>query len=302
MSTPQEHPQSALRRGEVKRLQTHLATLVTELHILRTTSLAHAEAMYASLFGDLIVEALGAEIAYRRERKRLEFIRVSLAAGVMPDADAIEERLSAEMTVWEAQLEVAIAEALQGQEWAESEHDPERMRELRSLFRELAKRYHPDVVVSADAAYARGLWEQGRALYEARDIEGLRALLLANQGFVEEPKEEEARITALEVQIERAMRDIEDLRARPPLSYWHEMHEESWRAAHREELGAQVSDYEDRRSEIEDEALRLLGFAPDGARTRQEGDEGDEGEPFNAERLNLADLMRDDLPRSEHEE
>ena len=288
MSMPQEQPESAPRRNETKHLQALLATLVTELHILRTTSLAHAEAMYASLFGDLIVAALGAEINCRRERKRLEFLRSSLAVGIMPDAESIEERLSAEMSVWQAQLEVAIAEALQRQEWVESERNPERMRELRSLLRELAQRFHPDVIAS-DATIAKyRVWKQGQVLYEARELKGLRDLLSANEDFPHESNGAETQITALEFRIERTMREIEDLRARPPLTYLYQIHDEKWRDEHREELERRVGEYEDRRRDIEDEALRLLGFDPDdGAHKMTSEDE----EVFNASRLNLADLL-----------
>ncbi len=303
MSTPQEHPDSVSARAEIGRRQALLATLLTELHILRTTSLAHAGAMYASLFGALVVAGLGAEIAYRRERKRLEFIRASLAAGVMPDAEAIEERLSAEMTVWEAQLEAAVAEAMRGQDWAEGEHDPDRMRELRSLFRDLAKRFHPDVLASGATRSSRRVWEEGQALYEARDLEGLRALLEANAETVGGSDDGlEARLAALETRSERAMREIEDLRAVPPLSYWHGMHDEAWCAGHRRELEARVAEFEDRKRAVEDEALRLLGFDPDGtssydfsgASLGQGGDPSEEtfGETFDAEQLDLADLPR----------
>ena len=62
MPTPEEHPESAELRAACERQRVVLANLLAELHGLRAGGLAHARALYASLFGPLEIAAVEAEI------------------------------------------------------------------------------------------------------------------------------------------------------------------------------------------------------------------------------------------------
>ena len=297
MDLPLEHPESLTLRAECERRRTLLASLLAELHQVREIGLPNARSLYASLFGALIVAALEAEIGYRREKKRLELIRASLAAGVVPDSDAIEERLACDLADWTESLEQAVADAVAGRRWTQGEHDYESARELRAAFRSLARRFHPDVLGDEGTEAHRRTWLLALSLYESRDLAGLQALVESETALPATLAESgldtlRARARTLEMKVEAVGGELESLRAVVPLCHWRGMHDETWVAEHRGEIECRAQDYEDAKRRVEDDALRMLGFDPDGdPETEYDfGREEADADEWDVEKLDLGDL------------
>ncbi|MDD7794359.1 hypothetical protein [Clostridium sp. 'White wine YQ'] len=104
------------------------------------------EAKYLSIFGYLIKQKLQREIDLRRIKKKISLIQFYLNKGEKVDKEEIEKKLEEEMKLFKFQMEDFKERLSQSKKLIESPTlTDEEYNEVKSIFRKLAKKLHPDL-------------------------------------------------------------------------------------------------------------------------------------------------------------
>lgn len=118
---------------------------------------------------------------------------------------------------WHFQESAATSGAFRYRKTAETPHPaPEgnRLAALKQLYRSLARRFHPDLALNdADRAYRTDLMMAINAAYAAGDLERLEALAGEPDSITHEPDTPEELATALQHEVDRCRRRLEEIAA-----------------------------------------------------------------------------------------
>lgn len=250
------NPESESLRRSCLVLADELARLLADREVLLGVVGPDLEAEYRVAVGDLQLELLAQECAVRRLRRKLELLRAALNQGTRPDERKVEATLDAEFAVWQAQLErERAAVRVAGARLAAPRLGPKESVELRSVFRRLARRCHPDANPLAGPAEA-ALWTRASQAYAAGDLDELRALELLADAAPELPAssavgELRARCDALRAAVERLLAELAAMRERFPFHLQASLQDPEWIAGRRAEIAVRRDTLADQRQWLE---------------------------------------------------
>jgi hypothetical protein len=214
-------PESEALRRETAALRDELARLIAERAQMLEVEGPLLEARWCVLLGDLQLRVLEAECDVRRLRRKLDLIRVELNCGAVPEIAAVEARLEAEMEDWRAMVREEARRLQAARSWVGARPlPPEEARELRSIFREVARRCHPDTNPGGGTA-AEALWLRASDAYAHGDLEELRALALLLPEIAEEAPATDGlreRRDALRASVARLLEDVRALAGHYPFT------------------------------------------------------------------------------------
>lgn len=253
------HPEVQRLRDELKRESERLMDLLMEIDDIRLQQNPQIEADYAAKVGYLENELLASQIEARRSRRALELARAAINRGdALDDAalGAIEQQLDAELTSWKKKLNDALRRAQELLEnragsVALSTHDS---RELKRLYRELAKRLHPDAHPEL-AEDARHLFAVAQNMYKNGDLAGLTALsatvsvLMGKTGDATDrlPRQDlmeslETELMAARARVEMMAGQLQELKSAFPYALREQLSDTAWVVARSEELQARIAE------------------------------------------------------------
>lgn len=244
------HPEAFALRAETDALREELAKLITDRDYLTTTVLPAIEAEYNLKIGGLEYEAFILECRVRRARRRLELARSYVNRNERVPPAVIESALDDEFREWQIKTE-EIRRSL------EAAHAFERAsclsasetRELQTLYRQLARRLHPDLN-PLQKERKRNLWLQVAEAYRNGELEELRALNLLLDTETSAPDAGDARPSMLDAlrrrdelraHIERALAQLAHIKSMPPYTLRRKLCDGPWLAARTAELGEQIA-------------------------------------------------------------
>lgn len=264
------HPERTREREALhvacRALRDELARLVADRDHLLHVVAPNLEAEYRLLLGAAQLELLEVECAVRRLRRMLELVRAAAAREVAANLAEIERRLDAEMLAWQARLAAerrALSAAVAHVE-AEVLTDAEG-RELHALYRQLAKRLHPDVNPAGGEA-TRALWLRAATAYRAANLPEMRATSLLADARSDDVDDVPAlagdalreRHDALRVAIAAHRAAIDAAMGRFPLDLMDRLADPAWVAARQAELAARRDELADQRQLLEAALAHLL--------------------------------------------
>lgn len=222
-----------------------LAERLGELHDLEHIVRPNLVATYQSKIGPWELRLLEAQCDAARWKRRVELAQASLNRGEMFDALLIEAELDREFAAWKDRLAEAETEIRSAQFRLSHQLSAKDDRELKMLFRELARQLHPDLNPKAKES-VRSLWHDVLEAYNSGDLNKLRALSIlvehdkpaqrASQGL-DALKEEHRR---LRESLEGLYRHLAELRLQRPFSEADNWHSEQWLSRRREEIERQI--------------------------------------------------------------
>jgi len=160
--------------------QSQVAAVLTELHTL-DDSRSVVLGRYAAAFGDLLKTLHSLEIEAARLKREIELVQVAINSGREIDYRNIQQTLDTEFAEWQAKLDAEAHELAKHRGAIDNLLDPETARELRKLYRTLARRLHPDINPGQTAAAAE-LWHRVNAAYNLRELDELKALEILTRG------------------------------------------------------------------------------------------------------------------------
>ncbi len=194
-------------RSEAESLRDAIAQLDLDIETLRTT-LGVFDARVHGALRELHEGHQRAVGVVRHLERWAELLETTPRADVARRARRLDARRARE-------LSSAPEEALVAEEWPAPATGGDDAAELKSLYRRLARRYHPDLARDEDGQVrAANLMVRINALYRAADLAGLRAL--ADQALGAEPAEEgltlEREVALLEARRARFVEVLEGLK------------------------------------------------------------------------------------------
>ena len=251
---PQQTPENRRLRHECLLLHEELGRLLAERATRLEVVGPALEARYRLAVGTLQLEVLQAECDTRRLRRMLELIQAAINRGAVPDLPEMDAILDAEFAEWQARIGAETARLYAAQAWSRAMPlPPEQVRELQTLFRQLAKRCHPDAN-PAGGEEARALWLRISAAYAAGDLDALRALALLADGLPHDAgpgadgvRERRDRLRAA---VTRLVAELAALETQFPFTLRERLDDPEWMQAQRDTLAA-------RRDQLADERLLL---------------------------------------------
>lgn len=178
-------------QDKVASLQQELLDLVGEHDHLRYVICVNIENDYMLKMGYLEVKAFELQLTFSRMRREISMIQACINRGEAVQLAVIQERLKSEFASFQAKLTNQLNQldrALgRGQADCLSE---EEMKELKQLYRQLVKAWHPDMNSNLGPEYAQ-LFERAVQAYRSGDLVTMRILAVIQGGQDPEVNREE---------------------------------------------------------------------------------------------------------------
>ena len=263
------HREAIALRAENEALREELAKLITDRDYLTTTVLPAIEAEYNLKIGGLEYEAFMLECRVRRGRRRLELAQSYLNRNERLPLASIESTLDDEFRRWQAKIEEMrrSLEDARAFERAPCLSTTE-TRELQTLYRQLAKRLHPDLNPRQQER-ERNLWLQVADAYRACALKELRALSLlldrepstadANEAQTSVLDTLRRRRDELRAHVERALAHLAHIKTTPPYTLQQKLSDHPWLAARVAELKEKIALLEEHYLALDDAYYQLTG-------------------------------------------
>ncbi len=157
-------------------LESQIAGVLTDIHGLNDSKPV-VIGRYAAAFSTLLIRLHEAEIESARMKREIELVQAAINSGRELDYELIHATLDAEFAEWQSKLTAEIDDLTHHWGMLETTEflDAATSRKLRSLFRVLARRLHPDLNPLQSQVHAE-LWHRVTAAYDHRDFDELDAL------------------------------------------------------------------------------------------------------------------------------
>ena len=244
--TPVLHPEAQRLQQDNAILLDELARLVAERRDLQEVVKPNLIALYQTKLGPWELRLLEAQCQVARLKRRTEMVQASLNRGGAPDLTEIDAALEAEFVTWQEQVKESARKIEEAQFRLSHTISADDDAELKTLYRALVKKLHPDVNPQATDGH-RNLWQQVQAAYDRSDLEELRALALLGDRLagVEVPPDN---LTLLQKEHERLRDSLKSvlaalaaIKTEPPFSLAAQWEDDGWVSARREEIDKAVS-------------------------------------------------------------
>lgn len=232
--------------------------LLIERDNLRKDSAA-IQIAYFREFGDLLTSSFAEQINCIKLKKQIAICQSFINRGQAIDADAVHDRIAQIMSEYEQRLDEMYADTEAAKNCLRS--DPGTVIAVRSLYRRIAKKIHPDINPRTDgSATLKELWQRvvtayhANALDELQELDVLIAKALADCGdervLVDIPDIED-KIKALED-------EIETIKTTDPYQYRFLLGNPELVRQKKDALKEEIAGYEEYRDELKEIFNRLL--------------------------------------------
>lgn len=252
------HPAVAAKLQEIEKLRERLALLVEEHETLTTSERDMIIAQYNRDVGHLEYELFRVNVGISELRRRIALLQAEINRGKAVTDEtvaALDERIKKEFEESRAEIAEREREIRKSSMLLNADMmKPEDWLELKSLYRKLCLRYHPDVGGN-EAEKGTKIWPSLQRAYRERDLERLRALA-ALAGDPDEPVPEtplnvvDDELERLRSRIESHGEHIAETLASPPFSYRKQLDNPQWVKSKQLELKLAIDQGKEREAEL----------------------------------------------------
>lgn len=254
------HPHLAEKLAEIERLRAALAVLLEEIDSLLHWKRDAILARYARDIGHLEHALYRLEAAVAELRYRIAFLQTEINRGKAVTAahmTVLDDRVAAEFEKARQEIERREEELRKSESYLNSPALPqEEALELKTLYRQLCKTYHPDVGGNTSGTWQR-YWTLLQHAYRARDLALLKTLAeqagAPDREPLETPEALDAEIVRLRSRIETEKDRIGRMVSSPPFSYEEKLRDRAWVSAKQQALKQAIS-----ANEVKKDRLRNL--------------------------------------------
>lgn len=179
-------------QDKVASLQQELLDLVGEHDHLRYVICVNIENDYMLKMGYLEVKAFELQLTFSRMRREISMIQAYINRGETVQIAVIQERLESEFASFQAKLTKQLNQLDRALGIAKADClSEEEMKELKQLYRQLVKAWHPDMNPNLGPEYTQ-LFERAVQAYRNGDLVTMRILAVIQGGQAPEVNREES--------------------------------------------------------------------------------------------------------------
>ncbi|MBN9418521.1 hypothetical protein ABS71_22410 [bacterium SCN 62-11] len=211
-------------RDVIRQVRRELSDLLFEQQQLLLVQGPNLEARFQSLIGRYQGELEQIQLDLRRARRSLELRRASLVRGESLDLAQLERQLDQELWQYRRRVQDQKDKQEAGEQRLRKLRSAETSAAMRSLYRQLVKRLHPDLH-PVQTQQQQQLWFDVQKAYQWGDWERLETLLAVTEDEFEESPEELAR---LQTRLGQLSLDLRELRQSFPFSLSQQLEDKSW--------------------------------------------------------------------------
>lgn len=165
-------------------MRSELASLCEELEYIDRMLIPATQTSYLIKVGALRVEALQIQIDVMRTRRRIALLRSYLERGERVPLSALNYRINREFREWDERLLHEMVQIDHAKARFSSLVTSEDEDEIRSLYRLLARKLHPEINPD-QSEEGKAIWPAVHASYISRDVFQLKSLLLVADDYPE---------------------------------------------------------------------------------------------------------------------
>ena len=253
------HPHVSAKLREIDALREDLSVLIEEQESLLYGERDLLLAEYNRDVGYLEHELFLREVEIAELRRRIAILQVDINRGRAVTVERVlrlDEEIRIEFERFRAEIEEKERELRQSAALLDSEHlmKPEDVRQLKTLYRRICKRYHPDVG-GCEVERWEQIWSTLQHAYRAGDLDLLKALAetldLPGKAPPETPDDLDAEITRLSSLIERQRERLATILSDPPFSYRARLRDPQWIRTKQDELRQEMADRKKQLTELQ---------------------------------------------------
>jgi hypothetical protein len=202
---------------------------------------------YIRRFGQLINDRFAAEIACIREKKIIAYCQRMLNRNLPIEDTKLDNFIEREMNEYQAQLDAMIAEkaAIDKANQSVSEYQ---MSQIRSIYRQIAKRIHPDIAPDLFAhPDVQDLWAKTNSDYNCNDYYGIKDDQVTLNRLLERYQGEGLSLDIPDIAscLDRLRKEIAEVTSRDPYLYRELLADEDACLEKEETLRKDIKDYQD---------------------------------------------------------
>ena len=176
-NVPAPSPEAEQLKQDCLILGNTLADLFSEKDDLINTVIPNINAKYMATIGIYEYESFKLNLEGRRLKQILENIQALENQNKKPNLEQIEAKVEDELKTWDQKL-VELAQKIEtGKNRLNSLMSDKETTELRKLYRELARKLHPDINKDFYEQH-KTLWTRVQAAYQYSNIDELKAIKL----------------------------------------------------------------------------------------------------------------------------
>lgn len=237
IAAPENAPIPSPEAEELKKqctlLSNELADLIAEKDGLTMDVIPNITAQYASTVGARECECFRLEVEIRHLKRILEHIQAVENHGNRANLEQIEAGVENELKGWNEKLLNMVNQVHAGQDHLKNSMTIEQSDELRELYRELARRLHPDVNLDF-ADKHRVLWARVQEAHRLGNIEEMQALKLLVEDIPDDISLPNAleflrkRYDRLRTSITTTLEQIDRIKTSPPFELLKKLETPDW--------------------------------------------------------------------------
>ena len=263
------HPDFSAKLREIDALRENLSVLIEERESLLYGERDVLLAKYNSEVGYLEHELFLLEVEIAELRRRIAILQADINRGRTVTAERVarlDEEIRMEFEKFHAEIEEKERELRQSVELLDSAHSMklEDVRELKTLYRRICLRYHPDVG-GREVERWEQIWSTLQHAYRAGDLDLLKALAetldLSGKAPPQTSGDLDTEIERLRSRIRKQSEQLAKILSAPPFSYRENLEDPQWIRSKQEELQRKIADRAEQRTELLHRYGLLLPFS-----------------------------------------
>ena len=253
------HPDVSAKLREMDALRENLSVLIEEHESLLYGERDVILAKYNRDVGYLEHELFLLEVEIAELRRRIAILQADINLGRTVTVERLarlDEEIRIEFEKFRAGIEEKERELCRSVDLLDSAHlmKPEDVRELKTLYRRICQRYHPDVG-GREVERWEQIWSTLQHAYRAGDLDLLKALAetldLSGTAPPESSDDLDTEIERLKSRIKRQSKRLAKILADPPFSYRERLEDPQWIRTKQEELQQKIADRKEHRTALQ---------------------------------------------------